>query len=234
MKKYITIPGFTRYRINIKTMEVQSCCKRGPNSMHGKWHTIKPQPQSGAVGMHPDENKADFARYKPERILWAAINGTDVRDIGDDIIVTAINGKLQALHRDEFNAELRRRISLNKRFSTPQNVEQAFTERIEMLCKLREAYKTGKYNPIITEYIMPLKEAVTKRYAVKYNCSPDFVNELWSNVLILAIERLLAGAVVTNMKMFLYSLCDQIRKQSRALKQKNIQDIKYYTRYGFD
>lgn len=233
MKKYITIPGFTKYRINVKTMEVQSCCKRGPNSMHGEWHTIKPK-RNGSIELHPDNNKADYARYKPERILWAVMNGIDVRDINRNVIITAMNGKIQALDKDEFFAEIRKRVSQNKRFSTPQDVEQALTERIEMLRKLREAYKTKKYNQVVKEYILPYEETIKKRYAVKFRYSTDYVNELWSNVLLLAIERLLAGAVVTNMKMFLYSLCNQIRKQSRAFKQKNIQDIKYYARYGFD
>ena len=92
MDKYKVIPGFSRYRINTETREIQS-------NPHWKgWRAIKPH-RNGLYRIISDNREVEYAG-SPTRILYAAQRGINPAKIGKHLaVVERQDGELVLLDR---------------------------------------------------------------------------------------------------------------------------------------
>lgn len=95
--KYLNIPGFPRYRLNLKEGALESMRTRG----NGDWATLKPSEVNNQYSLY-DDPKGTPLKSTYNRLLYAAMKHINPRDIPSTFYITKIKGKLIPLDACDF------------------------------------------------------------------------------------------------------------------------------------
>lgn len=200
MSEYKTIPGFSRYRINTETKEVQS-------NAYGKgWKKIKPH-RNGLVRIISDDRAIEYSR-SPTRILYAAQRGINPAKMGKHLaVVEQQDGELVLLDRKAF-------IERNLKQKKARSVEVAkeeYENAIEFCRCVLRAYETGDYTDIVTKIWQKHDEAVAYIKANKMSLTEEGINEMWMQVFDIVLTN------IRNKGSFVCNVSSYIRKVIRTL-----------------
>ncbi len=200
MNEYKTIPGFSRYRINTETEEVQS------NAFGKGWKKIKPH-RNGLVRIISDDKRTEYAG-SPTRILYAAQRGINPAKMGRHLVVVKQkDGELVLLDRKALAER-------NIKQRTPKSVESAKEEYAKAIdfcrCVLR-AYETEDYTEVVTHIWKKHDEAIAYIKANKMSLTEEGVNEMWMQVFDIVLTN------IRNKGSFVCNVSEYIRKVIRTL-----------------
>lgn len=200
MSEYKTIPGFSRYRINTETREVQS-------NAYGKgWKKIKTH-RNGLVRIISDDREIEYSG-SPTRILYAAQRGINPAKMGKHLaVVEQQNGELVLLDRKAF-------IERNLKQKKARSVEVAkeeYANAIEFCRSVLRAYETGDYTDIVTKIWQKHDEAVAYIKANKMSLTEEGINEMWMQVFDITLTN------IRNKGSFVCNVSAYIRKVIRTL-----------------
>ncbi len=138
---WVGIPGFSKYRINTETREIQS-----QNKSKGKeWRTLKLR-MNGHVWMHSDKNKTFAGR--PQRILYCALHGINPTRLDSNLfVVETKDGTLRLCDKREFN-QFRLK---EKPIRTESYIKGEYQKAKRVIDIILEAYETENYSKVVSE-----------------------------------------------------------------------------------
>ena len=195
--RFLTIPGFERYRIHVDTLEVQSSANSRKDNP--TWYTLKPN--QNQVEIRDNKRKRVIKCHLP-RLLYAALHGIDPTALASDaqvvmrdgtLVVTDINGCREY-------AEARK-----KSMQTKEIVQSKYTDTILFCQMILDAYHTNNFGPVIEEFMKyrRIVEAYIRKKKLAY--SENSVKRLWEMSFDRAIECIVNHkCVITNPGKFLY------------------------------
>ena len=191
--KYKVIPGFSRYRINTETEEVQS------NAFGKGWKKIKPH-RNGLVRIISDDKGTEYSG-NPTRILYAAQRGINPAKMGRHLVVVKQkDGELVLLDRKALAER-------NIKQWTPKSAEAAKEEYANAIdfcrCVLR-AYETEDYTEVVTHIWKKHSEVVAYIRANRMCLTEEGVNELWMQAFDITLTNIRnKGSFVCNIGAYL-------------------------------
>lgn len=209
MSNYKIIPGFSRYRINTETEEVQS-------NVYGKgWKKIKPH-RNGLVRIISDDKEIEYSG-SPTRILYAAQRGINPAKMGRNLVVVKQqDGELMLLDR---KALVERNIKLKK----PRSIETAKEEYANAIdfcrCVLR-AYETEDYTEVVTHIWKKHGEVVAYIRANNMCQTEEGINEMWMQAFDITLTNIRnKGSFVCNVGAYLKKVIRSIYAQKLKINK---------------
>lgn len=178
--KWITIPGFSRYRINPETREIQSS-----NLSRGKeWRTMKVK-RNGMVGIKSDKNES-YGSY-PKRLLYCALHGINPLRMNSRLFVTeAADGTLHICDISGFN-QFRLK---EKPVRTDSSIKEDYRRAKRIIDLILQAYETEDYSQVVSEiwqYEKQIKHFLRLR-GLAYN--EEKIEEIWMQIFDVIIDAI--------------------------------------------
>lgn len=174
------IPGFSRYRINIATREIQSSAK----SRGREWRPLTIR-QSGNVWIRSDKNKPYAG--SPARILYCALHKINPLRLDRNLYVTeAKDGTLRLCDSREFNQYRLK----NKPTRTEGYIKGEYQKAKRVIDLILDAYESENYTPVVSEiwsYEAKVKDFLRAR-GLAYN--NDKIEEIWMQVFDITIDAI--------------------------------------------
>lgn len=211
--KNLIIPGFTRYRINTETKEVQS------KALGKQWRNIKPH-RNGLIRLVSDDRTNEYAGT-PIRILYAAQRGINPAKMGRDLSVVEINGELVLLDRKAL-------IEQKAKNRKPRNVEVAkaeYNNAIDFCRCVLAAYETNDYTPIVTRIWQKRDEVVKYIRANNICLVEENINEIWMQAFDITLNH------IRNNHTFICNLSAYLKRVVRSLHLQKVKIDKMIRSY---
>lgn len=219
MDKYKVIPGFSRYRINTETREIQS-------NPHWKgWRAIKPH-RNGLYRIISDNREVEYAG-SPTRILYAAQRGINPAKIGKHLaVVERQDGELVLLDRKALVEQ-----TLKKKKKSIEAVKAEYNEMVSFCRCVLEAYNTEDYTEVVTRIWQKQNEVVAYIRANKMSLKEEAINEMWMQAFDITLTNIRNnGAVICNigayLKRVVRTLYAQKLKVNKLLRSYSNQETK--------
>ena len=138
---FISIPGFEEYRISPETKEIQS-------SKQGKWKPIKT-----GYGRCALKDKAGAVyNISVKRLLYAALNQIDPRNIDKNLYVVEKDGTLELMNPSKCASYIGKTRKKRKEKIKPlETILDEYKQTIQFCEIMVNAYKTHDFTPVVSE-----------------------------------------------------------------------------------
>ena len=208
---WAAIPGFSRYRINTVTREIQSMNKSGGR----EWRTLKVH-TNGHVGIRSDKNKT-FAG-SPNRLLYCALHNVNPQRLDSNLfVIEAKDGTLRLFDRREFNQF---RIK-DRPTRTEAYIKGEYEKAKRVIDIILTAYKTEDYTQVVAEiwsYEGKIKDFLKIRN-LAFN--KDRIEEIWMQVFDITIDAIKKRkAYIVNVLGYLKRVAITIVTNERKIKER--------------
>lgn len=210
MDMYITIPGFSHYRINRETKEVQS------NKRFEKWKAIKVH-SDGCYRLISDKKNAYHAT--PNRLLYAAQRGINPASIRSNLYVVEYEGELRLFDSKAFAAY---RVSRRPK-RTKETIREEYLQAIRFAQIVLTAYDTDDYTQVVTEiwkYENKMRGYMRVRNIAQ---NEEKQNELWMQTFDVTLDA------IKNRRAYIVNLWGYLTRVVRTLHANIIKTNKLIT-----
>lgn len=208
---WATIPGFSKYRINTETREIQSI-----NRSRGKeWRTIKAQ-GNGAICIKADKGKSYTAQ--PNRFCYCALHNINPLRLDSHLYVTeAADGTLRLLDSREFNQfRIKDRPTRSEAY-----LKGEYEKAKRVIDIILAAYQTENYTQVVTEiwsYEGKVKDFIKARGLA---FAADKIEEIWMQVFDITLDAIRKRkAYIINVLGYLKRVAITIAANERKIKER--------------
>lgn len=214
--EFITIPGFTRYRINQETKILQS------KALGKEWRKRKaPRTATARVVIISDEGVPYWATI--QRILYAAIHGINPAEMGREYSVVIENDSSFALYDRQMLTVKAGATRRAKR--TPEVAKREYNEGLKFCKAVLRAYKTNDYSEVIS--LIWEKRAEIERHIRINEISrhPEVINDYWAQAAQITLDN------IQGYKPCIINLSGYLRRVIRSLYSKRKQENRRFRSY---
>lgn len=210
MDMYVIIPGFSHYRINRETKEVQS------NRQGGKWRNLKIH-SCGCYRLISDKKNAYNAT--PNRLLYAAQRGINPAKMSGDLFVVERDGELCLFDRRAFTIYTNK----SRQKKTKEAVRDEYLQAIQFAQTVLTAYDTDDYTQVVTEiwkYENKMRSYMRMRNIAQ---NEEKQNELWMQTFDVTLDA------IKNRRAYIVNLWGYLTRVVRTLHANIIKANKLIT-----